>query len=87
MRASIVIRAAMSAFILVLFVIAGMGWSWASTHQTASQALASHAVLLLSAVAGVIGLVALWRGSRASAAISPASALIPLAPRRGLLRQ
>jgi hypothetical protein len=55
----------MSAFILVLFVIAGMGWTWASTHQTPSQALASHAVLLLSAVAGVIGLVALWRGSRA----------------------
>ena len=65
MRASIVIRAAMSAFILVLFVIAGMGWTWASAHQTPSQALASHAVLLLSAVAGVIGLVALWRGSRA----------------------
>ena len=55
----------MSAFILVLFVIAGMGWTWASAHQTPSQALASHAVLLLSAVAGVIGLVALWRGSRA----------------------
>jgi hypothetical protein len=39
-----------------------MGWTWASTHQTPSQAMASHAVLLLSAVAGVIGLVALWRG-------------------------
>jgi len=64
-RASIVIRAVMSAFIMVLFVIAGMGWTWASTHQTPSQALPSHAVLLLSAVAGVIGLVALWRGSRA----------------------
>jgi hypothetical protein len=55
----------MSAFILVLFVIIGVGWTWASTHQTGSQALASHAVLSLSAVAGVVGLVALWRGSRA----------------------
>jgi hypothetical protein len=64
-RASIVIRAVMSAFILVLFVIAGMGWTWASSHQTPAQALASHAVLGLSATAGVIGLVALWRGSRA----------------------
>ena len=54
----------MSAFILVLFAIAGMGWAWASTHQTPSQALASHVVLLLSALAGVVGLVALWRGSR-----------------------
>ena len=64
MRASIVIRAVMSAFILVLFVIAGMGWTWATTHQAPSQALASHAVLALSAVAGVVGLIALWRGAR-----------------------
>jgi hypothetical protein len=55
----------MSAFILVLFVIAGMGWTWATAHQTPSQAMASHAVLLLSAAAGVVGLIALWRGSRA----------------------
>jgi hypothetical protein len=64
-RASIVIRAAMSAFIGVLFVIVVMGWTWANTHQTPGQALASHAVLGLSAVAGVVGLVFLWRGSRA----------------------
>ena len=64
MRASIVIRAVMSAFILVLFVIAGMGWTWATTYQTPSQALASHAVLALSAAAGVVGLIALWRGAR-----------------------
>ena len=64
MRASVVIRALMSAFILVLFVIAGMGWTWAGTHQTPSQALASHAVLGLSVAAGVLGLIALWRGAR-----------------------
>ena len=64
MRASIVIRAAMSAFILVLFVIAGLGWNWAAGHQTPSQALASRAVLGLSALAGLVGLIALWRGSR-----------------------
>lgn len=55
----------MSAFIVVLFVIAGLGWNWASTHQTPAQALGSQAVLTLSAIAGVVGLVALWRGSRA----------------------
>ena len=65
MRASIVIRVAMSAFICVLFVIAGMGWTWATAHQTPGQALASHAVLALSAIAGLVGLIALWRGSRA----------------------
>jgi hypothetical protein len=63
-RASIVIRAAMSAFIVVLLVIAGLGWQWTGTHQTPGQALASQAVLTLSAIAGVVGLVALWRGSR-----------------------
>ena len=65
MRASIVIRAAMSAFIFVLFGIAALGWNWATAHQTPAQALASHAVLALRAIAGLIGLVALWRGSRA----------------------
>jgi hypothetical protein len=64
-RASIVIRAAMSAFILVLFVIAGLGWQWAAAHQTPTQAQASQAVLGLSAIAGLVGLIALWRGSRA----------------------
>ena len=55
----------MSVFILVLFVIAGMGWMWSAAHQTPSQAVASHAVLGLSVAAGVLGLIALWRGSRA----------------------
>jgi len=64
-RASIVIRAAMSAFSCVLFVIAGLGWNWATSHQPPGQARASHAVLALSAIAGLVGLLALWRGSRA----------------------
>jgi hypothetical protein len=64
-RASIVVRALMSAFILVLFVIAAMGWTWAASHQSPAQAFASHAVLALSVAAGVVGLIALWRGSRA----------------------
>jgi hypothetical protein len=63
-RASIVIRAAMSAFIGVLFVIAGLGWNWTATNQPPAQAFASRAVLGLSVAAGVVGLVALWRGSR-----------------------
>jgi hypothetical protein len=54
----------MSAFILVLFVIAGLGWTWAGSHQTPAQALASRAVLGLSVAAGVAGLVVLWRKSR-----------------------
>jgi hypothetical protein len=64
-RASTAIRAAMSAFILILFVIVAMGWTWASTHQTPAQAAASHGVLALSGIAGLVGLFFLWRGSRA----------------------
>ena len=55
----------MSAFIGVLFVIAGLGWNWTATNQPPAQAIASRAVLGLSVAAGVVGLVALWRGSRA----------------------
>ena len=55
----------MSAFICVLFVIAGLGWNWATGHQTPGQAQASHAVLALSVLAGLVGMIALWRGSRA----------------------
>jgi len=54
----------MSAFILVLFVIAGMGWTWATSHQTPTQALASHTVLFLSVAAGAAGLIGLWRRPR-----------------------
>ncbi len=54
----------MSAFIGVLFVIAGLGWSWAAANQPPAQAFASRTVLALSVAAGVAGLVALWRGSR-----------------------
>jgi hypothetical protein len=55
----------MSAFIGVLFVIAALGWNWTGAHQTSGQALASRAVLGLSVAAGIVGLFALWRGSRA----------------------
>jgi hypothetical protein len=61
MKASLLIRVLISAFICVLFVIAGVGWTWVSAHQTPAQARASHVVLGLSAAAGVIGLIGLWR--------------------------
>jgi hypothetical protein len=64
-KASFVIRAAMTAFILVLFAIAFLGWTWTGANQTPAQAMASRAVLGLSVAAGVAGLVALWRGSKA----------------------
>ena len=60
-RASVVIRVGISAFILLILGIVPLGWSWASHHQTPSQARASHVVLALSAGAAIAGLAALWR--------------------------
>ena len=58
------IRLAASAFILVLIVLSAMGWVWAGAHQPPDQALAGRTVLVLGALAGVVGLIALWRRPR-----------------------
>jgi membrane protein YdbS with pleckstrin-like domain len=55
------IRLAASAFILVLIILSAMGWVWTGAHQPPSQALAGRIVLVLGALAGVVGLIALWR--------------------------
>jgi hypothetical protein len=59
-----VIRVAASLFILVLIGLSAMGWIWTGTHQPPDQALAARTVLLLGALSGVGGLIALWRGRR-----------------------
>ncbi len=58
------IRLAASFFILVLIGLSAMGWVWAGAHQPPDQVLAGRTVLALSALAGVVGLVALWRWAR-----------------------
>ena len=58
------IRLAASFFILLLIALSAMGWVWAGTHQPPDQALAARTVLILGALTGVAGLVALWRGRR-----------------------
>jgi hypothetical protein len=61
MHAMNIIRIAISLFILVLLVISVAGWIWTGRNQPAPHASASHVVLTLGALAGVAGLVALWR--------------------------
>ncbi len=56
-----VIRVAASIFILILIGLSAMGWIWTGAHQPPAQALAARTVLVLGALAGVAGLVALWR--------------------------
>jgi hypothetical protein len=58
------IRLAASVFILILIGLSAMGWVWTGAHQPPAQALAARTVLVLGALAGVAGLVALWRWPR-----------------------
>ena len=58
------IRLTASVFILILIGLVAMGWIWTGTHQSPAQAAAARIVLTLAAMAGVVGLVALWRWRR-----------------------
>ena len=55
------IRITASVFILILMVLTAMGWIWTGAHQPPAEAIAARLVLALAALAGVVGLVALWR--------------------------
>jgi hypothetical protein len=63
LRAMNIVRIAISLFIVVLIVVSAIGWRWTGTHQPASLAAASHVVLGLGVLAGIVGLVTLWRPS------------------------
>jgi hypothetical protein len=56
-----IIRVAISLFILVLIGVSATGWIWTGSHQPAAQSAASRVVLTLCILAGIGGLVALWR--------------------------
>jgi hypothetical protein len=56
------IRLAITTFTLVLIALSAMGWAWWSgADQPAGQVFAGRAVLLLGALAGLVGLAAIWR--------------------------
>ena len=59
-----IVRIIFSLFVVIVLVIALAGWSWTSTHQPPSQALASHIVLAATVLAGCGGLLALWNRRR-----------------------
>lgn len=58
------VRLVISIFIAVLIAISTLGWKWTSEHQAPAQATASHLALGLSIVAGVIGVITIWRPNR-----------------------
>ena len=55
------VRLAISVFILVLIGVAATGWIWAGSHQSAAQSTASRVVLTACILAGIVGLMAIWR--------------------------
>ena len=55
------VRVVISLFILILIGVSVVGWVWTGVHQPPSQHDASRIVLTLGILAGVVGLVALWR--------------------------
>ena len=56
-----VVRVLISLFVLLLIVVSAAGWIWAAGHQPPGQAAASHFVLGLGMLAGVVCLVTVWR--------------------------
>jgi hypothetical protein len=58
------IRITASLFILVLIGLSAMGWVWAGAHQPPDQVMAARTVLVLGALSGGAGLIALWRSRR-----------------------
>ena len=55
------VRILISSFVVILIVVSVAGWIWTSSHQPAAQAAASHLVLGAGIVAGLVGLVTVWR--------------------------
>jgi membrane protein YdbS with pleckstrin-like domain len=56
------IRIAITAFTLLLMAVSAMGWVWWNgANQPAGQVFAGRTVLLLGMLAGIVGLVAIWR--------------------------
>jgi membrane protein YdbS with pleckstrin-like domain len=55
------VRLAISAFVLLLFIIVSLGWLWTTRHQPPALRLASHVVLSIAALAGLFALTRIWR--------------------------
>jgi hypothetical protein len=55
------VRIAISVFLVILISLVIRGWIWTAAHQPAGQAAASHVVLGIAGLAGVVALVLIWR--------------------------
>ena len=48
-------------FVALLLIIVALGWAWTTRHQPAPLRTASHVVLTIAALAGVLALAKIWR--------------------------
>jgi ammonia channel protein AmtB len=55
------IRGLISVFILILIALEVAGWVWAGGQPTFQMQAGSRVALTCCALAGVVGLIALWR--------------------------
>jgi hypothetical protein len=55
------IRIAITLFVLVLLVVVTLGWVWTASHQPPPLRTASHVVLGIAALAGILALAKIWR--------------------------
>ena len=61
LNAQLVIRSAITLFVMVLIAISIAGWVWTGAHQAPAASTASRTVLGTGIAAGLAGMWALWR--------------------------
>jgi hypothetical protein len=61
MRAIYAVRIAITVFVLILLGLVTLGWIWTGTHQPPALSLASHVVLGIAGLAGILAVVRIWR--------------------------
>ena len=57
-----IVRAAITAFMLILLTVVSMGWRWTSTHQQPPLRTGSQIVLAIAGLSGLFALATIWRG-------------------------
>ena len=57
----IAVRIGITTFVVVLLTIVALGWNWTSSHQPPSLRTASHVVLGIAGLSGILALAKIWR--------------------------
>jgi hypothetical protein len=55
------VRVVITLFILILLTVVTLGWSWTRANQPPRLQTASHVVLGISGLAGILALARIWR--------------------------